>query len=127
MSGKTSGGVRLVYVTVDGPERARALGRSLVESRLAACVNILDPMHSLYRWEGALREGRETVLLAKTRADLADDLVALVEELHGYECPCALVLPVEGGAPGFMRWIAEETREAPPVRRPPGGPGRGRG
>lgn len=100
---------RLVYITTDGPEEAKSIGRALVEARLAACVNILDPMTSMYWWEGKVEEGRETVLIAKTRADLVAALTDKVIELHSYDCPCVVALPVSAGNPGFLDWIVSET------------------
>ncbi len=103
--------IRLVYITASGAEEARAIGRALVEARLAACANVLDPMVSVYRWEGRIREDREAVLIAKTRAGLVADLVAMVESLHGYDRPCVVAFPVVDGASGFLRWVADETSE----------------
>ena len=105
--------IRLIYITTDGPDEARTIGRALVEARLAACVNILDPMVSIYRWEGALKEGRESVLIAKTTAALVNALTASVRELHSYSCPCVVALPVDGGNPAFLDWIAAETTDPP--------------
>ncbi|MCC6213563.1 MAG: divalent-cation tolerance protein CutA [Polyangiaceae bacterium] len=101
--------LRIVYVTHESEEQALALGRQLVEERLAACVNVLPGMRSCYRWEGAIEEGREAVLLVKTREDLADAVVRRVAELHGYSVPCALVLPIEGGHAPYLEWLARET------------------
>lgn len=101
--------IRLIYITTDGPEEARAIGRALVEARLAACANVLDPMTSIYRWEGAVQEGRESVLIAKTTAALVDTLTEKVRALHSYDCPCVVALPVEGGNPEFLGWVASET------------------
>lgn len=100
---------RLIYITTDGADEARTIGRALVEARLAACANILDPMTSVYRWEGEVREGRETVLIAKTTAAQADALTARVRELHSYDCPCVVSVAVDGGNPAFIDWIAAET------------------
>lgn len=100
---------RLIYITTDGPDEARAIGRTLVEARLAACANVLDPMTSIYRWKGAVQEGRESVLIAKTTAASVDALTAMVRELHSYDCPCIVALPVAGGNPEFLSWIAAET------------------
>ena len=103
---------RIVYLTAGSAEEARAIGRALVDERLAACVNILDPMTSLYRWEGELCEDRETVLIAKTRAELVDALTERVVALHSYDCPCVAALPIVGGNARFLDWIAGETAEA---------------
>jgi len=103
---------RFVYMTTGSLEEARRIGRTLVEERLAACVNILDGMHSLYWWEGAVQDEPETVLIAKTRADLLERLTERVRALHSDTCPCVVALPIEGGNPAFLQWIGEETRDA---------------
>lgn len=101
---------RLIYITADGADEARRIGRALVEARLAACANILDPMTSVYWWEGKVQEGQETVLIAKTTADHVAALTAMVGELHSYDCPCIVSLPIDGGNPAFLEWIAVETK-----------------
>lgn len=100
----------LVYITHDDAAKAKALGRALVEERLAACINLFHSMTPIYRWEGEICEGQEVVLLAKTRASLLEEVTAFVQERHGYECPCVVALPLVGGNPDFLRWIEEETR-----------------
>lgn len=104
----------LLYVTAASRDEALALGRTLVEARLAACANVLDGMTSIYRWQDELREDQEAVLILKTRAELADAAIARLRELHSYDCPCVLRLPIEGGNPEFLAWIAAETT---PVNR----------
>src|SRR5512135_188263 len=98
-----------VYMTAGSAEEARAIGRALVEERLAACVNLIDGMTSLYWWDGAVQQGSETVLIAKTRTDLLDRLTARVRALHSYTCPCVVALPILGGNPAYLDWIAGET------------------
>lgn len=100
---------RLIYITTESPDEARAIGAALVEARLAACVNILGPVTSMYRWQGAVAEAEETALIAKTRADLVDALTSFVLEMHSYSCPCIVALPIVGGNPEFLQWIATET------------------
>jgi periplasmic divalent cation tolerance protein len=98
-----------VYMTAATPEEARRIGRALVEERLAACVNIIPGMTSFYRWQGNIDEGRETVLIAKTRQALVERLTARVKALHSYAVPCVVALPILGGNPDFLQWIGEET------------------
>jgi periplasmic divalent cation tolerance protein len=102
--------LRLVYMTTRDREEARRIGRALVESRLAACVNILDPMNSFYWWNNQIQDDQETVLLAKTRADLVEALIAKFKSLHSYEVPCVVTLPILEGNPDFLAWVERETK-----------------
>jgi periplasmic divalent cation tolerance protein len=98
--------IRFVYMTAGGLEEAKRIGRELVTARLAACVNILPQMHSIYVWEGKLNEDAEVVMIAKTTAARIPELIAKVKSLHSYSVPCIVSLPVEGGYPPFLEWIA---------------------
>ncbi|HLD45583.1 MAG TPA: divalent-cation tolerance protein CutA, partial [bacterium] len=95
----------LVYITAPHKEVAKTIGRTLVEDRLAACVNIIENMTSLYWWEGKINEDSEVVLLAKTRESLVESLIAKTKILHPYECPCVVALPIEGGNQDFFAWM----------------------
>ncbi len=99
----------LAYMTAASVEEAKTIGRVLVEERLAACVNVIPGMVSVYRWEGALEEAEEAVLIAKTRVASFDELARRVAEIHPYDTPCAIRLDVAGGLPPFLDWIASET------------------
>ncbi len=98
------------YMTAPTAAEARRIGRALVEARLCACVNILDNMTSFYWWQGALEEGHEAVLIAKTTRDRLDALTEKVKALHEYTVPCVVALPVAGGNQDFLDWIAAETQ-----------------
>ena len=102
-----------IYCTTSSAAQARRIGKSLVASRLVACVNILSGMNSLYWWEGAVQDGREAVLIAKTRASLAAAVIDKIKSLHTYTVPCIVSLPVAGGNPDFLKWLKDETRTAP--------------
>jgi len=102
----------LVYVTTSDAVEAKRIGRDAVEARLAACANVHERITSLYWWEGAVQEDSEAVLILKTRADLIEALTARIVASHEYDCPCVVALPIEGGNPAFLDWIAAETREA---------------
>lgn len=97
-----------VYTTWPSVVEAEREGRRLVERRLAACVNILPGMVSYYWWEGAVERGEEAVMILKTRASLAEPLRAAIKEAHPYTLPAIVVLPVEGGDPAYLGWIAAE-------------------
>lgn len=99
----------LAYMTAGTVEEAKSVGRALVEERLAACVNVIPGMVSVYRWEGALEEAEEAVLIAKTRAEKFDALARRVAEIHPYDTPCAIRLDIAGGLPPFLQWISDET------------------
>lgn len=107
---------RFIYITVADMHEAKKIGRMLVEKRLAACVNLLDAMQSMYWWEGAVQESREVVLIAKTTRRLVSALTAAVKENHSYECPCIISLPIEAGNPAFLKWISDETNQASVTR-----------
>jgi len=102
--------INLIYITTQNKNEAERIGQTLVEERLAACVNILDGMHSIYHWEGKLVNGTETVLIAKTAESKVPALTEKVKALHDYDCPCIVSLPITGGNDGFLSWIAEEVR-----------------
>jgi periplasmic divalent cation tolerance protein len=99
----------ILYTTWPDAETAAATGRAAVQARLAACANILSPMRSIYRWQGALEEVVETPMLLKTTAALADALGALILARHPYDTPCILTLPTGGpGAnPAYAAWVRE--------------------
>ena len=98
-----------VYTTYPSLVEAERIGRALLERRLAACVNILPGMISHYWWQGAIERGEEVVMIVKTRASLAEGVRAAVKEMHSYTTPAILVLPIEGGEPGYLDWLMQET------------------
>ena len=104
----------LVYTTYPSIVEAEKAGRVLVERRLAACVNILPGMVSIYRWEGALERADVAVMIVKTRAALADAVSSAVKEMHPYETPAILVIPLEKVDPQYLAWMTAETTPASP-------------
>jgi periplasmic divalent cation tolerance protein len=100
--------VNLIYITVKDKAEARKIGSELVESKLAACVNIIDNMNSMYVWEGKIQDDKEVVLIAKTTEARVPLLIEKVKTLHSYDCPCILSIPVSGGNKEFLDWIANE-------------------
>jgi periplasmic divalent cation tolerance protein len=98
-----------VYVTASSREEAQRIGRAAVEERLAACANILPGMRSIYRWQGAVEEADEIVLILKTRADRIAALTQRVKALHSYAVPCVAAFPVTPGNPDYFAWIAAES------------------
>lgn len=109
----------LVYATAASRDHALLIGRTLVEERLAACVNVLGAIASVYRWEGEIYEEEETAFLVKTRTDLVQAVTERIKDLHDYECPCVVALDISSGNPDFLAWIGEQcvNPEAAPDER----------
>ena len=101
--------IKLIYCTTGSVEEARGIAEKVVQERLAACANILPAMQSVCQWEGRLQQSEESVLLLKTPAGRVEALIGRVRELHTYDCPCIIVLPVEQGSAPFLDWIRSET------------------
>ena len=101
----------VVEVVVTGPDADWLAGyaRTLVEERLAACGHSLDAIRSIYRWEGAVHDEREARVALHTRRELVPAIVARTRELHPYDVPCVIALPLVGGDPAYLRWIVDET------------------
>lgn len=97
----------VVYITIGSLDEARSLGRTLVDERLVACVNLIDGMRSIYRWQGEVTEDREVVIIAKTTAAAIDRLTERVRALHSYDCPCVAAMEIAGGNPAYLAWIAD--------------------
>ncbi len=99
----------LVYTTYPSIVEAEKAGRTLVERRLCACVNILPGMIAHYRWQGAIERGEEVVMIIKTRASLYEAVRAAVKEMHSYTTPAILMIPVESIDRTYLAWLMAET------------------
>jgi periplasmic divalent cation tolerance protein len=104
--------VSVYCVFADGAEAER-IGRAAIEERLAACINILGPCRSIYRWHGKVEQASEVPAILKTTTDRADALVARIGELHGYDVPCITVSPVTHLLADYAEWVEDECREGP--------------
>lgn len=100
----------LVLTTVKNRAEAKRLGEKLVSEKLAACVSALPSTSSIYRWHGKLERARENLLLIKTSNEKLDRLLPRIKELHSYEVPEVLVLPIERGLPEYLKWLEESLR-----------------
>ncbi len=99
----------VVLVTAGDAEEAARIGRTLVVERLAACANVVGPIHSVYRWQGAVEEAAEHLLLVKARAADLPALEARVRALHSYQVPEVVALRVTAGSAPYLAWLAEST------------------
>ncbi|HEY8156412.1 MAG TPA: divalent-cation tolerance protein CutA [Myxococcota bacterium] len=106
---RTRPGVRVVLTTVPDAEVGARLARTLVEEGLAACVNLVPGVRSIYRWQGRLEDAREVLLLVKTRADRCRALAARIQALHPYELPEVLELAAGGGSAAYLDWVRRES------------------
>lgn len=103
--------VRLVFCTCPDSESAQSLATALVTRRLAACVNLLPAIQSVYRWEGRVEQASELQLLIKTTTDRIDAVTALIQQEHPYDLPEILAIAPSAGLPAYLDWIRAETRE----------------
>lgn len=109
MSLSAASDARIVLCTCPDEDTAGRLSAGLVEARLAACVNILPAVRSVFRWQGEVQDETEALMIVKTTAIRAAALGSWLLEHHPYDVPEVLVLPVEGGSSAYLEWLAEET------------------
>lgn len=105
--------LRLVYITTKDKSQARKIGKTLVKEQLTACVNIIDGMEAIYRWEGKIQEANECILIAKTPYHNVKELTERVKEMHSYDCPCVISLQLseQEGNEAYQRWLIKETQK----------------
>jgi periplasmic divalent cation tolerance protein len=118
--------LRIVFVTDANEDEALVIARALVEERLAACVNLISPVRSIYRWREQIEEGRECLLMIKTSARLYAKLERRVKQLHSYEVPEVIEIPLAHGSSDYLKWIAESVASANPAAAKPRKPVRSR-
>ena len=101
---------RVVLTTAGSPEEAEKIARALVERRLAACVNIVPQIQSVYRWKDKIEHETEWLLIIKTKTNLFESVAGAIKELHSYELPECVMLEVDSGSERYLNWIRENTR-----------------
>src|SRR5437016_14034422 len=103
----------VVLSTCNSGAQAEQIARALVEERLAACVNIIPGIRSIYRWKDQVEDAVEWLLVIKSRRDLMDELRASIGKIHAYEVPEVLALPVVDGSASYLEWLDRELRPQP--------------
>jgi periplasmic divalent cation tolerance protein len=101
--------LRVVLVTVSSEDEGLKIARGLVARRLAACVNIVPGVRSVYRWKGEVKDDKELLLVVKTRESHLAHVVHAVKELHSYSVPETIALPIVSGSESYLAWLQEET------------------
>jgi periplasmic divalent cation tolerance protein len=97
----------LVLTTAGSEDEARKLAHDLVEGKLAACVNIVPRIHSVYRWEGKVESAEEFLLIIKTQKNCEEQVRTAIKELHSYELPECIAIGIDGGSEEYLRWVSE--------------------
>jgi len=101
----------VVFITVPSREVGETISHALVNNQLAACVNIVPGISSIYQWKGSIESDKELLLVAKSRTPLLDKIIAAVKQHHPYEVPEVIALPIIAGSDDYMAWIDESTSE----------------
>ena len=99
----------VVFMTASGEDEAASIARALVENRLAGCVNIVNGVRSVYRWQGKTEDETEVLMIAKTRKSLFQSLLNKVKELHSYTVPEVVAFPIIEGSEDYLKWLGEVT------------------
>ena len=102
-------GYVVVFITTAGYDEGRKIADALVAQRKAACVNIVPRVNSIFRWKGKIENAEESLLVVKTRASLFPEVLSAVKEIHSYEVPEIIALPIVEGNPDYLAWLKEET------------------
>ncbi len=99
----------VIFITAGSQAEAEKIARRLVEEKFAACVNIIPGAVSVFRWEGKVNQENEVLLIVKSVAELLEKVVDRVKQLHSYQVPEVIALPIIGGAPDYLKWLREES------------------
>ena len=100
----------IVFITTGSTDEAKKIGKLLVEEGLAACCTIIQPVESIFKWKDAIHVEQETLIISKTREELFSALEKRVKQLHGYEVPEIVAIPITQGSKSYLDWIVKETR-----------------
>lgn len=110
MKEDTASDYLVLFVTVSDSQEALKIANELLNRRQAACVNIVPEVHSLFWWQGKVDSAQENLLIIKTKASVLNEIVALIRQLHSYDIPEIIALPIIGGNPDYLEWVGREVR-----------------
>ncbi|MCP4254403.1 MAG: divalent-cation tolerance protein CutA [Candidatus Scalindua sp.] len=100
----------IIYITAGSASEAKKIGHTLVEEKLVACSNIISPIRSIYSWQGKICDDKEALMILKTRKKLFKQIIKRVEEIHSYDVPEIIAMPIIDGSSKYLSWINEETK-----------------
>ncbi|MGF7117504.1 divalent-cation tolerance protein CutA [Methanobacterium oryzae] len=98
----------LVYITTSSKEESKKIANKLVEEKLAACINIISSIESIYLWKGKIEDDKESLLIAKTKVNTIDMIIKRVKEIHSYETPAILAIPIIEGSKDYLNYLDSE-------------------
>jgi periplasmic divalent cation tolerance protein len=98
----------IIYITTSGISESKKIAQILLEKKLAACINIIPSIESIYLWKGEVEEDSESIMVVKTRSNFVEKLIKMVEDIHSYEIPCILEISVNSGSNNYLKWIDSE-------------------
>ena len=102
----------VIFVTAASRREGKKIARHLVETKLAACVNVSPPIESIYRWEGKIADEREFLLIVKTTRELFPEIEAEISKIHSYRTPEIICLPVIDGSRNYLQWVSDSVKPA---------------
>ena len=100
----------IVYVTTSSEDEAKKIGKALVEEKLVACANIIPKISSFYYWQNKFEEDSESILLLKTKNSLVEKVIKRTKELHSYDVPAILEVPIKSGNEDYLKWIEDNVK-----------------
>ena len=98
----------IVYITTSGDLESKKIAKKLLEEKIAACINIIPTIESIYLWKGKIEQDSESIMLVKTKSEMVEEVIKRVEELHSYEIPCVLEITVNKGSKNYIEWMKSE-------------------
>lgn len=102
----------VIYCTVPNKKEGRDIAKALIEKNLAACINIIDKIDSIFSWDGEMMEEKEAMMIIKTRKELFGKISHRIQEMHSYNVPEVIAMPIVGADETYLKWIAHETERA---------------
>ncbi len=101
--------IAMIYITTSNEDEAVEIGKTMVKNRLAACSNIIKDMKSIYWWNNTIEEDEEAILILKTLENNVDKIIKKTKEIHSYDNPCIIAIPIINASDSYLKWIEEET------------------